>query len=277
MTQASDVHYFESGDGRLAYRDIGSGRPLVLLHGGYLDHRMWDDQVAVLAPVYRVIVPDARGHGLSANASRPYRQADDLAALLRHLGTGPAVLVGLSMGGGIAVDTALEHPDLVRALVVSGVGTSEAEFHDPWVTGIQTELARAAAEADAEGFVDAFVRYTTGPHRTLDDVDGEVLRRIREMTRRTVAKHTGEAAPVLPSPVTDTWARAAKIAVPVLAINGGLDSDDCVGMAERLVATVPDGRTATVEGTGHYPNMERPGLFNEFLWEFLCDLFTERG
>ncbi|MEV0266429.1 alpha/beta hydrolase [Streptomyces sp. NPDC050617] len=276
MTQASDVNYFESGDGRLAYRDIGSGTPVVLLHGGFLDHRMWDEQVAVLSPVCRVIVPDVRGHGLSANASRPYRQTDDLADLLRDLGTGPAVLVGLSMGGGIAVDTALEHPELVRALVVSGVGTSEAEFQDPWVTGIQAELARATAESDARGFVDAFVRYTTGPHRTLDDVDGEVLRRIREMGERTVAKHVG-TVPVLPTPVTDTWARAAKIAVPVLAINGGLDSDDCVGMAERLVASVPDGRTTTVEGTGHYPNMERPDLFNEFLWDFLCNLFTERG
>ncbi|MFE7118698.1 alpha/beta fold hydrolase [Streptomyces sp. NPDC057654] len=276
MTQASDMNFFESEDGRLAYRDIGSGTPVVLLHGGYLDHRMWDEQVAVLSPVCRVIVPDVRGHGLSANASRPYRQADDLAALLRHLGTGPALLVGLSMGGGIAVDTALEHPELVRALVVSGAGTSEAEFQDPWVTGIQGELARATAEGDAGGFVDAFVRYTTGPHRTLDDVDGEVLRRIREMGESTVAKHVG-TVPVLPTPVTDTWARAAKIAVPVLAINGSLDSDDCVGMAERLVAIVPDGRTTTVEGTGHYPNMERPALFNEFLWDFLCNLSTGRG
>ncbi|MEV0278193.1 alpha/beta hydrolase [Streptomyces sp. NPDC050610] len=276
MTQASDVYFFESGDGRLAYRDIGSGRPLVLLHGGFLDHRMWDEQVAVLSPVYRVIVPDARGHGLSANASGPYRQTDDLAALLRHLGTEPAVLVGLSMGGGIAVDTVLEHPELVRALVVSGVGTSEAEFKDPWVAGIQAELARTMASGDAAGWVDAFVRYTTGPHRSLDDVDGEVLRRIREMAERTVAKHVG-SVPVLPTPVTDTWARATKIAIPVLAINGGLDSDDCVGMAERLVSGVADGRTATVEGVGHYPNMERPGLFNEYLWDFLCNLFTERG
>ncbi|MFF8784427.1 alpha/beta fold hydrolase [Streptomyces sp. NPDC015125] len=268
MTDASDVYSFDTEDGRLAYRDVGAGRPLVLLHGGFLDHGMWDDQIPVLAPDYRVIAPDARGHGGSSNASKPFRQADDLAALLRHLDVGPAVLVGLSMGGGIAVDTALEHPDLVSALVVSGVGTSEPAFQDPWVHEILAEQARALAAGNAEAWVEAFTRGAAGPHRTLDDVDQEVVRRVRVMTRRTVAKHTG-TEPVHLVPVTDTWERAAKITVPVLAVNGSIDSDDHIGMAERLVRSVANGRATAVEGTAHYPNMERPDTFNEILGRFL--------
>ncbi|MEU9112350.1 alpha/beta hydrolase [Streptomyces sp. NPDC048483] len=268
MTDASDMSSLDTADGHLAYRDAGAGQPLVLLHGGFLDHSMWDDQIPAFAPHYRVIAPDARGHGGSSNASKPFRHTDDVAALLRHLDVGPAILVGVSMGGGIAVDTALEHLDLVSALVVSGVGTSEPEFQDPWVHEIQAEQARALAAGDAESWVEAFTQFAAGPRRTLDDVDQDVVCRLREMTWRTVAKHTG-TEPMHMVPVTDTWERAAKMTVPVLAINGGIDSDDHIDMAERLVRTVAGGRATTVAATAHYPNMERPDAFNEILGNFL--------
>ncbi|MBG7697666.1 alpha/beta hydrolase [Streptomyces sp. MC1] len=132
FAENSETRSFTTCDGSLAYRDVGEGRPLVLLHAGFFDHSMWDEQIRAFAPHYRVIAPDARGHGASSNATRPFRPADDLAALLRHLDVGPAVLVGVSMGGGTAVDTALEHPELVRAVVVCGVGTSEPYFENPW-------------------------------------------------------------------------------------------------------------------------------------------------
>jgi pimeloyl-ACP methyl ester carboxylesterase len=262
---------FETDDRRLVYRDEGEGPPLVLLHGGFLDHRMWDDQIPAFARTHRVIALDARGHGASSNATGPFRHTDDLAALVRHLGLGPVTLVGLSMGGGIAVDTALEHPDLVRAVVVSGVGTSEPDFRDPWTTAAASAYWQALGAGDIDAFVDAFAQFTYGPHRTAEDVDPEVDRRVREMARATIAKHTGDE-PDWSVPVTGTWARAAKIEAPVLAVNGGLDSADHIGMAERLVRTVTDGRTAVVEGTAHYPNMERPGTFNAILRDFLRSL-----
>ncbi|WP_143673523.1 alpha/beta fold hydrolase, partial [Streptomyces griseiscabiei] len=92
MNAASQVltRTFQSDDGPLAYLDTGQesgrkagpGTPLVLLHGGFTDHRMWRDLVpALVAAGHRVIAPDARGHGASANASRPFRLTDDLAAL----------------------------------------------------------------------------------------------------------------------------------------------------------------------------------------------------
>lgn len=97
-TDVADVAWLDTNDGRFAYHDAGTGDPVILLHGGFLDHRMWDEQIPVLESRYRVVAPDARGHGASANASRPFRHADDLAALLFHLDIGPAVIVGLSMG-----------------------------------------------------------------------------------------------------------------------------------------------------------------------------------
>ncbi|MEV5987753.1 alpha/beta hydrolase [Streptomyces sp. NPDC052051] len=268
MMSTSQIQTFETEGGRLAYRDEGAGPLLVLLHGGFVDHRMWDDQIPVFARTHRVIAPDARGHGASSNATRPFRHTDDLAALLRHLDAGPAILVGLSMGGGIAVDTALEHPDVVRALVVSGVGTSEPAFQDPWTTATQSAYWQALGAGDIDTFIDTFSLFIYGPHRTAEDVDPEVDRRLREMTRSTIAKHTGDE-PDWSVPVTDTWARAATITVPLLAVNGGSDSADHIGMAERLVRLVPGGRAATVEDTAHYPNMERPDAFDTIVQEFL--------
>ncbi|MCN9240452.1 alpha/beta hydrolase [Streptomyces sp. RY43-2] len=266
--QTSQTRTFETEDGCLAYRDEGAGPLLALLHGGFVDHRMWDDQIPVFARTHRVIALDARGHGASSNATRPFRHTDDLAALLRHLGAGPAILVGLSMGGAIAVDTALEHPALVRALVVSGAGTSEPDFQDPWTTRSESAYWQALGAGDIDGFLDAFSLFTYGPHRTAEDVGPEVDRRVREMARSTISKHTPDE-PDWSVPVTDTWARAATIDLPLLAVNGGVDAPDLIGMAERLAHTVPGGRTATIEGAAHYPNMERPDAFNTIVQEFL--------
>ncbi|WP_078624023.1 alpha/beta fold hydrolase [Streptomyces monomycini] len=252
----------------LFWLDTGSGRPLVLLHGGFLDHRMWDRQVPAFAAKYRVIAPDARGHGRSANATGPFRPADDVAGLLRHLGTGPVILVGLSMGAATAVDVALEYPELVSGLVVSGAGTSEPYYSDPWTTRTMGAWHAAMASGDLDASVEAFILLAAGPHRGPDGVDPKIVDELRDMNKGTLAKHSsGESSPILP--VRDTWERAAGIEVPVLAVNGGLDSPDNIGMAERLVGTVKNGRAVSVDGAAHYPNMERPDEFNEIVGGFL--------
>ncbi|MGW0665355.1 alpha/beta fold hydrolase [Streptodolium elevatio] len=272
MMLSSELKWFTSDDGELAYRDEGAGHPVVLLHAGYLTHEMWDAQVPALAADHRVIAPDARGHGDSANASKPFRQTDDLAALLRHLDIGPAVLVGISMGAGIAVDTALEHPELAAGVVISGAGTSEPEYSDPWTLQIFTDQATAMATGDVEGWLSAALRSALGPTREFADMDAELMCRIREMTVRTVSKHTMDEENVT-VPVTDTWSRASRITVPILAIHGALDSPDLIGMAERLVDNAPHGRSATIDGVAHYPNMERPDEFNALVREFLRDVY----
>ncbi|MEV7991733.1 alpha/beta hydrolase [Streptomyces sp. NPDC086077] len=271
MNAASDLRFFPSADGDLAYLDTGSGDPVVLLHSGFVDHRVWADQIPALAAGYRVIAPDVRGHGSSANASRPFRWADDLAALLRHLDTGPVVLVGLSMGGVIATDTLAEHPELVRAVVTCGAVTGDVRYTDPWHVEIQAEHARALGAGDIEAWLGAFLRVVPGPHRSVDDIDPDILRGLREMALATISKHTpGEKDWHVP--VTGTWDRVAKTGVPVLTVNGGLEPAELLAAAERLAGTVADGRSLTVDGTGHYPNLEKPGVFNTALLDFLRGL-----
>lgn len=272
MTVTSELSFFTSADGDLAYRDSGTGDLVVLVHPGYVDHRVFDDQIPALTSAgYRVIAPDVRGHGFSANASEPFRWADDLGGLLRHLDAGPAVLVGVCMGAAVTTDTALEHPELVRAVVVSGGGTSAFEHTDPWTRERAGESARMLAAGDVAGWIEAFAKNVSGPHRAVDEVDPDVVRRMRDMATHTVSKHTvGETDWYVP--LTDPWSRVPKIDVPVLAIHGALDSADAIGMAERLVRTVPNGRSVTIEDIGHFPNLEKPEAFNGILLDFLRSL-----
>ena len=267
------MHRLDLEHGHLTYTDTGEGDLVLLLHGGGLDHRMWDEQVAALAGRHRVVVPDLRGHGEASTLDVPSRHCDDVAALVRHLDAGPAVLVGLSMGGGAATDTALEHPDLVRAIVVSGTATSVPTFTDPWVLGILQEWQRAIAERDAAGYVEASLAFCAGPTRALDEVGGDTVARCRQMLTDTLARHASPDA-VMPGPVHDAEARLGEIAVPVLALCGGLDSPDHRNMGRRLAAGVRDGRYAEVPGTAHYPNMERPELWDAAVQAFLDEVLV---
>ncbi|MBT2874809.1 alpha/beta fold hydrolase [Streptomyces sp. McG7] len=271
MTGASDLRTFPSADGDLAYRDTGSGDLVVLLHSGFVDHRMWDDHVRVLAERYRVIAPDTRGHGFSANATAPFRWADDLAALLSHLDAGPAVLVGLSMGGVIATDTVLEHPDLVRAVVTAGAATGDFRYTDPWHQELQQTIARALAAGDVTTWLDAFLRLVPGPGRPAEDVDPEIPRRLREMALHTLSKHSAGEKDWLVH-LTGSFDRLGDVRVPLLAVNGSLEPADLHGAAERLAGAIPDGRAATIDGTGHYSALERPDEFRRVLLGFLKTL-----
>jgi pimeloyl-ACP methyl ester carboxylesterase len=250
-------------DGELAvWSGGGSGRPIVFLHGGALDHRMWELQTSSFGTTNRVVAVDARGHGESSTADAAYRHCDDLAAVFRALELAPAVIVGLSLGGGTAVDLALEYPDLVSGLVVSGTGTSEPTFTDPWVLDTFAEWAAAEADRDPQRWVDAFLRFLPGPHRTLGDVDPAIVDEVRQMAWDTVHRHAVHAF-VPPTPVARTWERVPGIEVPLVAVSGALDSPDHIAMSHRLATSAAHGRAVDIPGTAHYPNLEVPGAFDE--------------
>jgi len=105
---------------QLYYETLGEGNPLVLIHGGYMDRRMWDDQFHAFAKHYRVIRYDVRGFGKSELAPVPYADRQDLFDLLNYLGVEKTYLLGLSLGGIIAIDFTLEHPTMVDALILVG-------------------------------------------------------------------------------------------------------------------------------------------------------------
>ena len=132
----------------LYYETHGSGRPLILIHGGLGTGDMFGPVRAELAANHQVITPDLQGHGRTADIDRPLDvrlMADDIAALIRHLGLDKPDLVGYSLGGGVALMTAIKHPELVRKVVVASAHI-KYDALDPAMYAQQEQVGAAAAD-----------------------------------------------------------------------------------------------------------------------------------
>ena len=111
------------------YRGEGAGFPIVMLHAGVADSRMWQAQADEFAKQFDVVRPDMRGFGDSELPPHPWKPREDLLALMDELRLKPAHLVGCSMGGSLAIDFVIDHPERVSKLVLVGAGVG-GEKHD---------------------------------------------------------------------------------------------------------------------------------------------------
>ena len=117
-----ETGYVPVGGTRLYYERKGSGSPVVLIHSGFLDRRMWDPQFEGYSANYSVVRYDIRGHGRSAPGETTYVDADDVRSVFDHLGIADAFVVGISNGARTACGFAAGAPRLVRGLVLVGGG-----------------------------------------------------------------------------------------------------------------------------------------------------------
>ncbi len=147
-TEAKPAGQYADVNGlHLYYETHGEGRPLVLLHGGLMSGETFGPVIpALVAAGHRVIAPDLQGHGRTADIDRPIDarlMADDIAALIRHLGIEQADVVGYSLGGGVAFWTAVKYPDLVRKLVMASANIRRDAIY-PEMLGQQEQVGAAA-------------------------------------------------------------------------------------------------------------------------------------
>ena len=152
MTQ-NRGNYAEVNGLNMYYEIHGTGEPLVVLHGAYMTIDAMGELVASLAEARRVIAVELQGHGRTADIDRPisYEQmADDVAALLRHLGIGAADVFGYSMGGGVALQVAVRHPEVVRRLVVASASYTSDGAHPELLEMIPTLTPEAFAGSPIE-------------------------------------------------------------------------------------------------------------------------------
>lgn len=252
---------------RLSYDVRGAGHPLVLLHAGIADARMWDDQIDTFAERFTVVRYDARGFGRSDAAVGRFSPYGDLAALLAELGIGRAHLLGLSMGGAVALDAALAYPSLVSALVLAAARPSgfapSKQLRDDW-----TAVDARVAAGDIDGAVELELRmWVDGPSRSPDAVHPAVRERVRRMDAALFAKtDEGEPLPLDPPAV----GRLAEISVPTLILVGAIDQPDVLAGARALASGIPDTRKAVIRDSAHVPNLEHPAEFNRLVLDFLA-------
>jgi pimeloyl-ACP methyl ester carboxylesterase len=143
----------------LGYEVFGEGRPLILLHGGFGSLEMFGPNIELLAAGRRVVGVDLQSHGRSPAADRPMRfesMADDIAALVSELGLERAAVMGFSLGGGVALRTALQHPEVVERLVLVSTVFKRRGWHPEMTAGMDAMGPETAAQMMATPLYDAY-------------------------------------------------------------------------------------------------------------------------
>lgn len=243
----------------------GEGRPLVLLHAGICDARMWDGQFEAFAASRKVLRYDRRGFGRTTQGAGAFSHVEDLDDLLGHLNLGRAAFVGCSQGAKIALDLSLKRPGLVEALVL--VAPSVSGYRHAAAAAPQyVEIERADAAGDVERVNELELQvWVDGPGRAPGEVDPGVRELVREMNLAALKASAGEESP----PGVVAAARLGEVRAPTLVVVGDLDTPQTLEAAGALARGVPGARLEVVRGAAHLPNMERPEEFNRIVLEFL--------
>ncbi|MBW3592643.1 MAG: alpha/beta fold hydrolase [Actinobacteria bacterium] len=252
----------------IAHDVAGEGPVVVLVHAGIADRRMWDPQWMTWSNRFRLVRYDLRGFGESPVPDGPYSHASDLVSLLDSVG--PAAVVGVSLGGRVALETAVERPDLVEALVLVGP-PFPGHAWSAEMNRFDEEEEAAVDRGDADGYVEANVRFWLDAGRPQGAVDPDVRALVRAMVlqgfdlqvRRRPEGATEELL------VPDLAARASEVRAPVLVVVGADDVADMHTIAERLERELPNAERALVQGAAHLPSLERPADFDAVVLPFL--------
>jgi pimeloyl-ACP methyl ester carboxylesterase len=243
----------------------GEGPVVVFSHGFLMNHTMFGPQVEALRDAYRVVTYDERGHGEAEPPGNPWSywdMADDVLAILDHLGVERAVLAGMSQGGFLSMRAALRAPERVRALILMD---TQAGVEDPEVLPLfQAMTADWQANGPAEGTLDYAATAILGA-----GADEEAWKQLW----RSRPNHW--AGPVANPLLTreDITDRVGEISCPTLVIHGDADASIPVERAQVLVDRIPNARPLVlVPGAGHAANLTHPQVANPAIREFLDSL-----
>ncbi|MFB9690003.1 alpha/beta fold hydrolase [Amycolatopsis plumensis] len=251
----------------LAYDDLGSGQPVLLVHGHPFDRSMWRPQAEHLAKTgYRVVTPDLRGYGTSPTQDQKTGLdvfADDLVELADHLQLASFVLGGLSMGGQIVMQLVRDHPGRVEALLLAD---TFAGLDTPQAKQARYDTADRITEEGMEQYAEELLPKMISKHTraTRPDVETHVRRMMRN------APKEGAAAALRGRAERPDYTPTLKhIDVPTLVVVGSEDEFTPVSDAELIQREIGPSTLVVIEGAGHLPNLEREAKFNDALTTFL--------
>ena len=257
---------------KIYYEIAGNGAPFVMIHAGVADSRQWNNEFEYYTDHYRVLRYDMRGYGKSDPVEGEFSHMGDLKALLDEFDIlDPAILMGCSMGGGIAMNFALTHPTRAKSLIMVGSGPVGLELDTPTPAKFaEAEKAYEAGDLDRVCELETQIWFD-GEGRTPEQVNPSMRKLAYEMNRIALAheaKHLGKRVP-------DTRFLAArrldKLNLPVLVIVGAHDTPYIRAAADVMVEKIPYAKKVIFENAAHLPNMDQPEEFRR-----IVDVFLER-
>jgi pimeloyl-ACP methyl ester carboxylesterase len=258
-----------SGAAELACDVTGHGPPLVCLHAGVADRRVWEETTALLGEPYRVYAYDRRGFGETTYTPEAFSHVTDLGAVIDRTEAESVVVIGNSQGGRIALDYALDHPERVRVLILVAPAISGSPMPEDvpaWILDLDgsADAAWEAGDLAEANRLEAHL-WLDGPGAGEGRVGGDVRALFLDMNGRALAA----ADPGEEIEPPSAWDRLEDLTVPTLVVFGDLDLEYLRSNAEGLTARARDARFLLLEGVAHLPMLEAPGQFTEVVEQFL--------
>ncbi len=266
-----DSSYFRVDGGKLYYEVAGQGDPIVLIHAGFVDSRMWDEQFKLYANQFKVVRYDVRGFGKSDQPQDTFTNSNDLHMLLQHLKIPKASLIGVSNGGAIALDFAVEYPESIMKLILVGTGVRGYE-NTPEEEKIWDEFDEMMKPQEAA------VKENRLGDAVKMDVDTWAAAQ-NPANRKRILKIATDNAHTQAEPPgkwqvkqeQTTFKRLSEIKAPTLLIVGDRDVKGMQLLSQRLHKLIADSRIEMIEGADHLVNLSKPEEFNRLVLEFLTN------
>ena len=257
----------EVNGGSLYYEVKGEGFPVVLVSGGgILDRRGWDEQFPVFARHFKVIRYDVRGIGKSSRPTGPFSHSDDLYRLLKFLGVKRVHVVALSVGGAMAIDFTLEHPDFVDHLVLAAPGLSDDAKADANMQG----LSMLADITRKEGLERVIQLTLAAPFVITKEntAAGEKIRNIY-LDNRDVFENGFPLYSLWQPTQPPASTRLSKIHAPTVIIRGDKDNPVYIALTDKVAGGIKGSKTLILSGGTHFINLDKPIEFNRAVLQFL--------
>jgi pimeloyl-ACP methyl ester carboxylesterase len=255
---------------QIYYETAGTGIPFVMIHAGVADRRQWNNEFAFFAKDYQVLRYDMRGYGKSEPVDGEFSHMSDLVSLLDTLEhQGPLVMMGCSMGGGLAMDFALAHPSRMKALIMVGSGPSGLELDVPTPAKFaEVEKAFEAGDLDLTAELETQIWFD-GAGRAPEQVNQTMRKLAYEMNRIALSYEARQLGKRLPNTDVPAFDRLKDLSIPVLVIVGAHDTPYILAAADYMIEKIPSARKAIIEDAAHLPNMDQPQEFQTIVNDFL--------
>lgn len=272
MTVHEQSGFLPVSAGKLYHERAGQGPAIVFIHAAIADRRMWNREFATYSNDHTVVRYDVRGFGRSPPATEPYSDADDLRALLSHLGIHSTILVGCSNGGRIALDFAVEQPNAVAGLVllspgVAGFTADHAPDGKPVFEedGVRSsKISKAWNEGHMEEALAALQQYWASAQ------EGANIELVRTMMKENANEiFTESSARHNRSPTPPAISRLGSISAPALVLLGDHDEPTMTYIVRTVVQGLPHGKLVPVPGADHLINLSRPTDFDHAVQQLL--------